>query len=329
MKHDKFYRLLVSLLMLLILMGCDSTPIPHKNEHPPVIQSVSFSPKLVVAGGKATLTAIATDANNDPLVFYWEAQQGTVPHGAQRDTVDYIAPTFSGIDVIQVTASDGVSVDTKTIHVSVIESTTVSNPSPVLPTDTPVLILTNTWTPAPSPSPPVHPLPTNTPTAEPTQSSNRARVCRTAASGFGCPDNRQSTGNNGDWFCTETITFPSTIHATGIVISMTKRPPEHMNWGFSLWEVEAYQGVGTGTNLAKGGTADASSEEPQTPWVASDAVDGLMNTRWSSAQGMAKPDKEIGPQWLKIVLPQPADVDRIVLKWQDAYALEYCVEILQ
>jgi hypothetical protein len=306
MKRTKFYRPLVFLLMLLMLAGCDGMPAPRKNDHPPVIQNVTFSPKAIVVGGKAILTAIATDANNDPLVFYWEAQQGTVPHGAQRDTVEYIAPSFSGIDVIQVTASDGVSVDTKTIRISVVESTaTLVAP----PTVTPTLKSTPLSTATESPPTP-HFVP----------------LCRTAASGLGCPGNMQFTGNGS---CTETIALHPVIHAAGLVITITKRPPENANWGFSLWEVAAYQGDATGINFAKGGTASASSVEPQTPWTADKAVDGDMTTRWSSVQGMAMPNKEIGPQWLKIMLPQPADVDRVVLKWQDAYALEYCVEIIQ
>jgi hypothetical protein len=315
LKRVRFQRTLVLLLALSTLAGCDGTPTSRQNEHPPVIQNVTFSPKAIAVGGKAILTAIATDANNDPLVFYWEAQQGAVPHGAQRDTVEYVAPSFSGIDVIQVTASDGVSVDTKTIRISVIESS--SSPAPPLATPIPRPPLTDASLPAPT-QPPVM--------IESPLAVDSVRVCRTAESGLDCPGNMQSTGNA---TCTETIILSAAIRASGLVISMTERPPENANWGFSLWEVEAYQGSSAGTNLAKKGMASASSVEPQTSWTADKAVDGAMDTRWSSVQGMANPNKEIGPQWLKIMLPQPAEVDRVVLKWQDAYALEYCVEVIQ
>ena len=50
---------------------------------------------------------IATDTDGDNLVYYWEAKKGTVPSGAQGDTITYTAPTSSGLDTITVTVTDG------------------------------------------------------------------------------------------------------------------------------------------------------------------------------------------------------------------------------
>ena len=48
------------------------------------------------------------------------------------------------------------------------------------------------------------------------------------------------------------------------------------------------------------------------------AADGDKTSRWASEKGR-------DPQWLEITLPQPARVDRIELRWEQAYATEYCV----
>jgi len=75
--------------------------------HPPDIHSVLASPSTLRVGQNATLTVIATDTDGDNLVYYWEAKKGTVPSGAQGDTITYTAPTSSGLDTITVTVTDG------------------------------------------------------------------------------------------------------------------------------------------------------------------------------------------------------------------------------
>jgi endo-1,3(4)-beta-glucanase len=51
------------------------------------------------------------------------------------------------------------------------------------------------------------------------------------------------------------------------------------------------------------------------------AIDGDMNTRWGSNWSE--------PQWLSITLPAPQVVNRIVPKWEAAYAKEYCVTVIE
>jgi hypothetical protein len=141
-----------------------------------------------------------------------------------------------------------------------------------------------------------------------------------------------------DMYCAETVTLPQPTLAYTVYISMTKRALE--NFGYSLYEVEAYGPGNSQTNLLREGTVAASSTEDGR-YIAPYAIDGNLLTRWASAKccnsGICPKDDKGNlicdnpdgqdPQWLKITLPKPAIIDRIVLKWERAYAVEYCVII--
>lgn len=88
--------------------------------HPPSIQSIIASPSTLIVGQEAVLTVIATDVDGDNLVYYWEAQKGTVPTGAQGDTITYTASASSGLDTIEVTVSDGNASVAQEIKLSVL-----------------------------------------------------------------------------------------------------------------------------------------------------------------------------------------------------------------
>jgi len=93
-------------------------------------------------------------------------------------------------------------------------------------------------------------------------------------------------------------------------------------------------------NVYGGAQAAATSKEDDRH-IAPYAIDGNLLTRWASAKccnsGICPKDDKGNlicdnpdgqdPQWLKITLPTPATIDRIVLKWERAYAVEYCVII--
>ncbi|HVQ29302.1 MAG TPA: discoidin domain-containing protein [Vicinamibacteria bacterium] len=51
----------------------------------------------------------------------------------------------------------------------------------------------------------------------------------------------------------------------------------------------------------------------------SNAVDGRSDTRWSSAFAE--------PQWIAVDLQQPADISRVRLTWESAFASEYEIEV--
>jgi hypothetical protein len=88
--------------------------------HPPSIQSLVASPSTLRVGQQATLTVLARDEDEDSLAYYWEAQRGTVPPGAQGATVLYIAPTSSGLDRVKVTVTDGQASTSRDIRLSVL-----------------------------------------------------------------------------------------------------------------------------------------------------------------------------------------------------------------
>ncbi|HYF62738.1 MAG TPA: discoidin domain-containing protein [Herpetosiphonaceae bacterium] len=109
-------------------------------------------------------------------------------------------------------------------------------------------------------------------------------------------------------------------------------------WGYSLWEIEVFGTATTpptatppptatktpgpstpvpGANLALNKPATASSIEGA-GLEAGKAVDGSGTTRWASATS--------DPQWIRIDLGA-ATVNRVVLRWEAAYARGYRVEI--
>jgi hyaluronoglucosaminidase len=81
--------------------------------------------------------------------------------------------------------------------------------------------------------------------------------------------------------------------------------------------VRAYPRTG-GPDLARGAPAASSGDEtPRFP--ASAATDGDPRTRWSS-----RPEDGA---WLQFALPRPARLGQVVLRWQDAYASAYRVQV--
>ena len=167
------------------------------------------------------------------------------------------------------------------------------------PTHTPTATSTPTWTPTPTDTP------TNTPTPTPTP-----RVI--GESGVCCTD----SGSGGtEVFAVEPARTVAWIH-----IDMQERATDY---GYSLREIEAY-GPDTGsTNLVARATATASSEQDGPggeECFAYKAIDGDMGTRWSSDW--------YDPQWLTIALPRAQVINHIELKWEAAYARDYCVTVM-
>lgn len=111
------------------------------------------------------------------------------------------------------------------------------------------------------------------------------------------------------------LTLPSSVARFVRVLAYARAT----EWGVSLWEFEVYGAPAPLTgNLARSGSAFASSaERADTPAAA--AVDGLVDTRWSSAFSDA--------QWLAVDLGAPADLRRVVVNWEAAYASRYEVQV--
>jgi len=71
--------------------------------------------------------------------------------------------------------------------------------------------------------------------------------------------------------------------------------------------------------LSQGHPVTASSDQPGTPWVAANAVDGNLGTRWSSAFS--------DPQWLEVDLGAPHAITKVVLDWETAYASAFQIQV--
>ncbi|WP_225408528.1 discoidin domain-containing protein [Stigmatella hybrida] len=95
------------------------------------------------------------------------------------------------------------------------------------------------------------------------------------------------------------------------------------NYGYSILELEVYGTVGGGgtgptLQLALNRSVYASSMEGGN--TAEQAVDGSTGSRWSSAWG-------VDPQWLYVDLGAAAQVSRVKIQWEGAYAKAYKVQI--
>jgi hypothetical protein len=89
-------------------------------------------------------------------------------------------------------------------------------------------------------------------------------------------------------------------------------------WGVSLWEFEVYGATTSfGPNVARGAAATASSNE-NASLTPDKATDGNLDTRWSSAFADG--------QWLVLDLGQVQPINRVILRWEAAYASRYAVQ---
>jgi hypothetical protein len=93
-------------------------------------------------------------------------------------------------------------------------------------------------------------------------------------------------------------------------------------YGYSLWEFQVFgtgSGAGCGTtNLALNQPTTASSLQ-NSSFPASDATDGNLGTRWSSAWS--------DPQWLEVDLGSVQPVCQVVLDWEAAYATAFQIQV--
>jgi hypothetical protein len=90
-------------------------------------------------------------------------------------------------------------------------------------------------------------------------------------------------------------------------------------YGYSLWEFQVYgTPVSTGaTLLSQRKPATASSVEAA--FLAANAVDGKIATRWGSAFS--------DPQWIYVDLGATATIGRVVLSWEAAYGKAYQIQV--
>jgi F5/8 type C domain/Exo-beta-D-glucosaminidase Ig-fold domain/Glycosyl hydrolases family 2 len=110
---------------------------------------------------------------------------------------------------------------------------------------------------------------------------------------------------------TQTVTFDRQ-HKRYVRIQGGQRATQ---WGISMYTLAVTDGDG-GADLALHKTATASSDDGS---PAANAVDGDPGTRWSSAYS--------DDQWIQADLGAAADFDRVTIVWEQAYALDYRVQV--
>jgi hypothetical protein len=120
-----------------------------------------------------------------------------------------------------------------------------------------------------------------------------------------------TTGTGGD----------QTLNITGsgryIRMNGTARATQY---GYSLWEFQVFasgQAACGTSNIALNKTTTASSTE-SAAYPATDATDGSLSTRWSSAFS--------DPQWLEVDLGSAQPICQVVLDWETAYATAFQIQ---
>lgn len=106
------------------------TPVPQATNEVPVISSISANPTQVVAGQSASITAVASDPDDDPITYNWSASQGTISGTGSQ--VTWTSSGQSGSVSIGLTASDNRGGQaTSSVTVTVLPPTTTVTLNPV------------------------------------------------------------------------------------------------------------------------------------------------------------------------------------------------------
>jgi lambda repressor-like predicted transcriptional regulator len=109
---------------------------------------------------------------------------------------------------------------------------------------------------------------------------------------------------------TQTVTFERR-HQRYVRIQAGARAT---GWGVSMWSLSISDG--TGPDLAANTTVTASGDDGN---PAANAVDGNPATRWSS--------RYQDGEWIQVDLGTATDFDRVTIVWEQAYALDYRVQV--
>ncbi len=81
-----------------------SRPFSISLNQAPTITSLTANPSIVVVGGSATITAVASDPDNDPITYSWSTTGGSI--SGVGETVTWNAPSVVGTYTITVTVED-------------------------------------------------------------------------------------------------------------------------------------------------------------------------------------------------------------------------------
>lgn len=140
----------------------------------------------------------------------------------------------------------------------------------------------------------------------------RGKVTAKAPKGFTVRTPMRTTVRRGS-----TVDVPLRITADSSVKPGSYRIPVSFDGERTTLTVRAYPPT-SGTDVAREGRAKSSADETD-DFPASAVNDGKRSTRWSS------PAKD--GQWVQLELDRPTRVGRVALRWQDAYASRYRVQV--
>ncbi|XHR27284.1 MAG: discoidin domain-containing protein [Chthoniobacteraceae bacterium] len=134
----------------------------------------------------------------------------------------------------------------------------------------------------------------------------------------------QASDDNANWTTLATVTNGQggnetvAVSGTGRYIRM-QGVQRGTGYGYSLWEFEVYSPAtpAVKTNMALNGNITASStENVGTP--ASNANDGSLTTRWSSAS--------TDSEWITVDLGSIKTISEVTLRWETAYGKSYTIQ---
>jgi hypothetical protein len=106
LKTSFFFALALSILFI----GCaketsEPAPVAAVVNSAPTISSVQVNPSTVAAGGSASITVVASDANNDNLTYSYTVSGGAV--NGSGASASWTAPSTAGAYSVTVTVTDG------------------------------------------------------------------------------------------------------------------------------------------------------------------------------------------------------------------------------
>ncbi|TPW11556.1 MAG: coagulation factor 5/8 type domain-containing protein, partial [Halothiobacillaceae bacterium] len=130
----------------------------------------------------------------------------------------------------------------------------------------------------------------------------------------------EAIGNSGVPGCKRglVMTVPATVNDGVLNVTFAQKTQSPRISAIEILPIEAVTASST-QNVARG-KLTTSSDLESSAFDAKFAVDGLLNTRWSSKQG-------VDNQWMAVDLGAVYRVGRVVLNWEAAYAKGYRIDV--
>ncbi len=125
---------LLSLTFLLIIIACSEQDNGNSDNpatpgnHAPVIQSLTAYPNEIGRSGQSTITCIATDEDGDSLTYYWTCHAGSFIDRSGYE-VTWQGTSQAGQYFVCITISDGKSVDSDSVSITIIDEPQNTPPS--------------------------------------------------------------------------------------------------------------------------------------------------------------------------------------------------------